>query len=923
MSHTERTPFSFFYIASGDRTDLSSTIAGQDFEKSETFEDVTDEAREIDDQLRSGLIVNNNERNEDYEVIDQNLRQGEVSNFEDNSFERSSGLTVSVGDSIANSYLESFRSNLMTESVESEKPLEISITAAVDDTEPEAPCPLTIENTQTEVKQQSSDKDLVEYDIVETSTVATKQSDSTDNEEVRPGNILQDEEKPVHRIGDDGTEAKDSVDSDNEKQIPLDIVDVTAESQKLFESGQAVQDLIISADEAAGSDIVDIELANVSASLEESELKMEVLAVKVEEAFAEAKGNQGESSSGDARQIHAEELPLEKQEGNLNGSTTKECEVDAQSNISNEVETTEIAKEDDDGFDNIDTDEVFVDARSELSDKEDLSPSSMEENFKDALEADVEHYEEVHLPDDDKYNSLLAAEQSPTESSFSETVCDDATTPTQHAAANIVNSSTAEANLDLVSAIDGEPNVLTSSVETHEFGNHAEVHVTEREADAEINDEEFDRTESNSRECIVPPDNSQVDCDTISELHAESLEHVDSPVKSVETHADSTDISVTDTDEICVAGDSGESTDSPDRDSQAKCESKDEKSSRQEDTSRSADCVKDQSEEENGDGSAENCNVLVCIDRAVSDGKSDEEVCIKTTDDIEHDQGLEKAEIKAVSDELEKDSNESGLSQQESSVDEESKEPLPIPEKDYPINEETAGESSGSDKKENAATASQIEETVIVNASHAGGDQLLAAFETRKRLGSLSPGSSRREIPAQPVPKERKKKKKKNKKKGTVKMLVKELVANSFDSDGSGSDLTKEVKDETQPKSESLENKDDQIHVKEGETEELRPHESEESEDKEGGFIEGDKDIIEGEGGESLDDSASIEQSDNSQNDMLSVEECSKDAKEEQSCDSNPGVSCASEASDAEMGAKAKGKHKPKKDSKKDGCKNQ
>ena len=77
---------------------------------------MSDEANAIqDDDRHRGVYLNNNEKCEEFEVIDDGSQQGGIRNFEDKSFEKStrSSLLSSVQTTV-------------TESMESEKPLEIS-----------------------------------------------------------------------------------------------------------------------------------------------------------------------------------------------------------------------------------------------------------------------------------------------------------------------------------------------------------------------------------------------------------------------------------------------------------------------------------------------------------------------------------------------------------------------------------------------------------------------------------------------------------------------------------------------------------------------------------------------------------------------------------------------------------------------------
>ena len=100
----------FLLVSAGD-------AAGRaDFERS--FVDVSSEADAIRDNDRhSGLYVNNNEKCDDFEVIDDGSQPGGIKNFEDKSFERSG----------RSSLLSSAQTELANDSVESEVPLEISL----------------------------------------------------------------------------------------------------------------------------------------------------------------------------------------------------------------------------------------------------------------------------------------------------------------------------------------------------------------------------------------------------------------------------------------------------------------------------------------------------------------------------------------------------------------------------------------------------------------------------------------------------------------------------------------------------------------------------------------------------------------------------------------------------------------------------
>jgi len=97
----------------------SGDARAADFERS--FVDVSSEADAIQEDARhTGLYVNNNEKCDDFEVIDDGSQAGGIRNFEDKSFEKSG----------RSSLLSSMRTDLVSDSVESELPLEISVDAS-------------------------------------------------------------------------------------------------------------------------------------------------------------------------------------------------------------------------------------------------------------------------------------------------------------------------------------------------------------------------------------------------------------------------------------------------------------------------------------------------------------------------------------------------------------------------------------------------------------------------------------------------------------------------------------------------------------------------------------------------------------------------------------------------------------------------
>ena len=91
-------------------------LDGVDLDRS--YADVSNEAQEIQNSP-STMYINNNEKNDDFEVIDDGSQPGGVRNFEDMSFEKS-------GRSSMLSSMISDNSMAVTDSQESERPLEIS-----------------------------------------------------------------------------------------------------------------------------------------------------------------------------------------------------------------------------------------------------------------------------------------------------------------------------------------------------------------------------------------------------------------------------------------------------------------------------------------------------------------------------------------------------------------------------------------------------------------------------------------------------------------------------------------------------------------------------------------------------------------------------------------------------------------------------
>eukprot|EP00112_Aurelia_sp_Birch-Aquarium-sp1_P006398 Seg1707.9 transcript_id=Seg1707.9/GoldUCD/mRNA.D3Y31 product="Leucine-rich repeat flightless-interacting protein 2" protein_id=Seg1707.9/GoldUCD/D3Y31 len=453
---------------SDEQIELNLAVAERDLERSEAFEDVTNEAIEIHDRFHTGMIVNNNERNEDFDVIDQNLRHDEISNFEDKSYERSSCLTESVNDSITDSMLESYRSNIADDSMESEKPLEISISAAAESTPVQK---ITGERHPFLGKEVQGVKDLVDYDIVESATgsPALNRSKAGNNPDDMPFVSVGNKEKSNEEVNLVSLEPTESQPSSEE-------LDVSPASEVFFVADDFVAKRIIAEEEATGSDIVEIELpvgsatdshfndkpdevATPSESIGLNPLD-EILAVErvgsdivdIEIPGASSVRADSEPTSEDTsispeiiRVEQTEKVPASvplnetatesasvpcsetnKQNSaplSLNESGTSstndlksdivhiDLPVDTAKDTDNHEITppqlkTDSLKEkskspDEEGFDNIEPEEIFEDAKSEFS-EEFSSLGSKEGDRQDPCVEDLEHFEEVDVPSEER-----------------------------------------------------------------------------------------------------------------------------------------------------------------------------------------------------------------------------------------------------------------------------------------------------------------------------------------------------------------------------------------------------------------------------------------------------------------------------------------------------------------------------------------
>lgn len=443
-------------------------MAERDLERSEAFEDVTNEAIEIHDRFHTGMIVNNNERNEDFDVIDQNLRHDEISNFEDKSYERSSCLTESVNDSITDSMLESYRSNIADDSMESEKPLEISISAAAESTPVQK---ITGERHPFLGKEVQGVKDLVDYDIVESATgsPALNRRKADNNPDDMPFISVGNKEKSNEEANLVSLEPTESQPSSEE-------LDVSPASEVFFVADDFVAKRIIAEEEATGSDIVEIELPAGSATDTRFNDKPDEVAtpsesiglnpldkilavervgsdiVDIEIPGASSVRADSEPTSEDTS-ISPEIIRVEQTEKvpasvPLNETATKSAsvpcsetnrEINAQLSL-NESGTSstndlksdivhidlpvDTAKDtdnhgitppqlktdsleekskspDEEGFDNIEPEEIFEDAKSEFS-EEFSSLGSKEGDRQDPCAEDLDHFEEVDIPSEER-----------------------------------------------------------------------------------------------------------------------------------------------------------------------------------------------------------------------------------------------------------------------------------------------------------------------------------------------------------------------------------------------------------------------------------------------------------------------------------------------------------------------------------------
>ena len=984
---------------------------------------MTDEAREIHDRLRGGLIVNNNERNEEFDVIDQNLRQGQLSNFEDKSFECSTGFSTSVNESVADSDVDSSRFNMISDSMESEKPLEISITAGPDKADENRNVE---EGSQTDSKRQ---QDLVDYDIVEASAMPAKICDHQENSE------LAGEAAPRLESGNSGEvivaeEASGGIDVD-ERQASLDMIDITAESQALF-ARDTFSDLI-SANEAAGSDIVEIELPGVAAggtdNTYEPSLRHEFPEDAKEEADVredvdECFPNENERKSleevGDVLNVNAEEPEGMRQLGEDERVLDNDDEINEKS-----------SKYDDDGFDNIESDEIFVDARSELSEEDNHSSFDHNEEYEEASEVDVEHFEEVNLPTDPSSDQvtdqLVHVIDKDVLSEIDEARLDDVKgfvsenddgdkmievsadeTKTLEDPSQIDHSSEdlgvkVRAESDLVrkghpddSSSPGEVDVEFVPVESGSSFNlpssKEEVAELDGQVDSSIEDAgQINEVSESTKYSVVSNSNTDSDAIAVSieDRNPDVLADIENPLPTVDVSIGESNekrtcdieqieaseklqmvesegenesegrmndavgvetISITSNDEeVHVIGEINESSDAEVCQTNVVSCSTDADVENQDFLAKESSIDSDQDavvcENETLDAEKTEKKDDESCDTDVSASNKVEEVPLKTLDEEAHSSVATAGDVQTAHE----DSRDNSLigdavSEKErgedfatgSVTDVKTKEDVVqqwkavhIPDADYPMNDDENGDENGDDTNDNGESKAveslsnveedqnhpRSEDESIMSHPHSGSgeDQLITAFETRTRLGSSSPATKEKNL-SLPVPKERKKKKKD--KKGTVKMLVRDLIPKSSDSDSSGVDATADAGRIPNKPADAGEDEKEQI-VEGGYTDHLKGAGLEEGKSQE---LDGATKMSEPKGLNSESEAEGKLSKDNSfdsQDDTILI----KDPVNLE----NSNIGSSSEASHADATAKGKGKekNKSKKESKKDGCKSQ
>ncbi|XP_065053314.1 FK506-binding protein 5-like [Rhopilema esculentum] len=986
---------------SDDQIEQISTTGVPELEKSEAFEDVTDEAIEIRDRLRSGMIVNNNERNEDYDVIEQNARQGELPNFEDRSFELSSGLTDSVTESAAGSMQESYRSHTISESYESEKPLEIStpveIAALVNLDEAQSLTIPKVEGTAKTVTEES-EKDLTDYDIVESATAASKgtiKSTGPPNE----SETLPVENKPVDSVQEQEDKNQDQLvannvkegllASDNEAELKeglSDIVDVSKDSQAVLIAQQSVIDRIMTGDDAAGSDIVEIELSDTAVPVSDEQDGNECFE-ELDDASVQPVSRATEEQAADTSTFdtyHSATANNQLESDLILETTRKMSEVAVEANNTElltsgqdavilvddmksdivdisltkdadhtvdehamQISTIEkkLSEEDEDEFDYIESDDIFVDAKSDLSDdsvvsdtkieetgdiSEARSPedqvtivsecdSSLDKSETVADENDGDDGDEFQDSSDQQYSCIEDRDRGPSRVEQDECgekeekvtvgdpenqecqsqIFEDISSQSESEANNISTVESKESVSDTnqtkeAASSENEVTAITDQLKIHEEASLItcdDVNLGENPIDsARQNTAKIEEKQKQSTDTMLSAVEVTSDSLEVVERNLDEKNEVGKDIdsKSLEEEAvkdNCAEYKITDTDssadkpaehkdnfETPPTCDQQEVQDrSSDSEPTGTQSAEDQK---EEITGKSSDLKDDHPHESVPDEDKENNEPSSIV-------KDD---CIEIasplpSEESQNNQGSGMVETsgKDVTNsdsvpKLEEDDQANERPEADiKSPDIEVEEVVEIPDKDYPSEELQQTQSSSEGK---------VGDTVNEggDAEETGQDQLITAFETRKRLGSLSPGSIRKQVSPEPVPKQRKKKKKKKEKGSVMKMFVQELASTSFDS-GSGSEAADQPEkiEENQRKKEEKDPGEETTPI-----EDLQP--------------QGDEQV-------------------DTEGNMLS-------AGANDSAQGNPSED-AGETSEEGIKGKSKDKSKSKKDSKKDGCKSQ
>eukprot|EP00794_Sanderia_malayensis_P003632 gene3632-4147_t len=832
-------------------------LGDQDLERSETFEDVTDEAIDLHERgyRATGMIVNNNERNEDYDVIEQHLQQGEVSCFEDKSYEASS---YTQGSTAGDSMVESFASTVVTESMESERPLEISMNAALDDQVAgeedangnEAALDLNVQDAVDagdglllKVGKHPHEKDLNDYDIVEsTNDTLIKPADFVADQSSDGDNCAGNISPTTPRYENTGV----NDDGDDDIFIANDIVDVAStfsaatvemmpkESTSL-QGGENIEvEMLkpgtVGASDDDGAKVEDLENgdANVEPLPEvDKEVRREEMdeprnaeSAEVEEEAAVIEVNAStdalvlddalvmESSDLASADIADAELVDDLQHESLSNPSSPEDiqlpEVEAEwvasskaggdaaeesVNIDADVATAVNQKDDEDAFLNIEPEEAFFDAKSEISNEfESINEVDITEPVQAQNESN-ENFEELEVQEAD---GGLKNE----ESVEAATGVEDREQPASIGSeeAGQIHASEEDTEQEIQEISGSVDNVLDAEKEDSEVtgvSDDGDVNANES-CEEDVNAGSFKDLDKQEEEPEAPGNevaNNMVDIDDADMVHnAEDVSNAaEDDVK--ESATANSDILPDDIDEVDDknVGDGALVADN-------------------------ADAV--------GDGCPETGDHDVAGNKEMPD--EDKQTVVEGTG-VEGSDDIEKEHLNDHVEAQEGDGKENITTDEEVVIDVtpvldaeeitaavEGSSELLIDEPDYPIGDDnvddktcfwevSARSSTGDEQKLPDQVKVEIDdvagderkdqpeqETVVASGDQMGQpeqevhekeatspkDKLLEAYETRQKLIASSPDTSRKEASSQPVPKQRKKNKKKKKKgKGVVKVL--------------------------------------------------------------------------------------------------------------------------------------------------------